>query len=94
MNGLESILNMLVNVVLQVIVAFARIVNSLSESEAGKKMGLDTNNYAGAPTTPTPQLTVEALQAAGIDTALKFIIPAVLIYVFFNGRLKMPKGGK
>jgi len=97
MNGLEAILDMIVKVVLQVIVAFARIIDSLADTETGKQMGLDTNNYAGAPTGPTPPLTVEMLQAAGIDTVLKFIIPAILIYVFvFRARgIKLPmKGGR
>jgi len=93
MNGLESVLNMLVNVVMQIIVAFAHILDSLSNTEAGKNLGLNTNNYAGAPNTPTPPLTVEALQSFGVDTALKFIIPAILIYVFvFKAKsVKIPR---
>jgi len=95
MNGLESVLNMLVNVVMQIIVAFARILASFSNTEAGKQV-FGESNYAGAPTTPTPPLTVESLQAAGVDTVLKFIIPVILIYVFvFRARgVKLSKGGK
>lgn len=94
MNGLEAVLNMLVNVALQIIVAFARIIDSLSNSEAGKELGLNGNNYAGAPTAPTPPLTVEALQHAGVGTALKFLIPIILIHVFLPRVFSAPKKGR
>lgn len=93
MNGLEAILDMLVNVVLNVIVAFANILDSFSNTEAGKQIGLDTANYAGAPSTPAPPLTVEALQSFGVDTALKFLIPLFLI-CYFLPKMKVSRKAK
>lgn len=83
MNGLEAVLNMLVNVVMQVICVLGNVINSLVETEGGKQV-FGENDYAGSPTSPTPPMTVEALQAAGIDTALKFLIPVMLIAIFVS----------
>lgn len=93
MNGLESVLDMIVNLVLELLAVFARIIMELTNTELGKQIGLDGGSYPGQPATTTA-ITAEMLKAAGVGTMLKFAIPAVAIYVFFNGRIKMPKGGK
>lgn len=89
--GLTAVLDMLVNVVMQILVVFGNIVMEFADSEAGKQI-MGEGSYPGEPAHQTASVSVEAMKAFGVDKALKFAIPVLLIFLFFPKMNLLKKG--
>lgn len=86
MDMLIRMLDSLISVVLQILVAFINILQSITNSELGEKSGLGDSGK------PMPSATVEMLREAGVDDILRIAIPALLAWMaykyFFSGSAK------